>query len=238
MYKNYIFDLYGTLVDINTNEKKQYLWQKLSEYYGFYGAHYTSKEIREEYLRLCKLETEKLSGLEYPEIQLEYVFLQLFTQKGIEAKMDLAINAGHLFRIISTKYIKLYDGVIDFLESLKKANKKIYLLSNAQQIFTEYEMKLLGIYTYFDGIVFSSDEGCCKPDSNFYKVVLNRYKLKESESIMIGNDPITDIKGSYEVGLDSLYIHSNLSPEIKDKLLSKFTIMDGDFKKVKALILK
>ena len=27
-YENYIFDLYGTLVDIRTNEKKTYLWQK------------------------------------------------------------------------------------------------------------------------------------------------------------------------------------------------------------------
>jgi putative hydrolase of the HAD superfamily len=238
MYKNYIFDFYGTLAYLNTNEKKQYLWQKLNEYYGFYGAHYSPKEIREEYLRLCKLETEKLSGLDYPEIQLEYVFLELFRQKGIEAKMDLAINAGHLFRIISIKDLKLYDGVIDLLKSLKEANKNIYLLSNAQQIFTEYEMKLLNIYTYFDGIVFSSDEGRCKPDSNFYNALLDRYKLKKDESIMIGNDPIADIKGSYEVGLDSLYIHSNLSPQIKDKLLSKFTIMDGDFKKVRALILK
>lgn len=238
MYKNYIFDLYGTLVDINTNERKNYLWDKLSEYYGYYGANYTPKEIRAEYLKLCEIETEKLKDAEYPEIQIEYVFLQLFTSKGVKADMNLAINAGHLFRIVSTKYIKLYDGVIDFLEALKKAGKKIYLLSNAQQIFTEYEMKLLNIYEYFDGIVFSSDEGYCKPDSKFYNVVLDRYKLDKNESIMIGNDPITDIKGSYEVGLDSLYIHSNISPQVKDKLLSKYTIMDGDFRKVKDLILK
>ena len=238
MYKNYIFDLYGTLVDINTNERKNYLWDKLSEYYGYYGANYTPKEIRAEYLKLCESETQKLKDAKYPEIQIEYVFLQLFTSKGAKADMNLAINAGHLFRIVSTKYIKLYDGVIDFLEALKKANKKIYLLSNAQQIFTEYEMKLLNIYEYFDGIVFSSDEGCCKPDSKFYNVVLDRYKLEKNESIMIGNDPITDIKGSYEVGLDSLYIHSNISPQVKDKLLSKYTIMDGDFRKVKDLILK
>lgn len=31
-YQNYIFDLYGTLVDIRTNERKAYLWQKMSLY--------------------------------------------------------------------------------------------------------------------------------------------------------------------------------------------------------------
>ena len=57
---------------------------------------------------------------------------------------------------------------------------------------------------------------------------------------MIGNDPITDIKGSYEVGIDSLYIHSNISPKnVKEsELLSKYIVMDGNFRKIEKLILK
>lgn len=235
MYKNYIFDLYGTLIDIKINENKRYLYDKMSEFYAFHNAFYTPAEFKSEYKKLCKKEAskvKKLSGIEYPDIKIENVFLQLFKNKGIDADIDLAIHAGRFFRIISTKYLKLYDGVIELLDTLKKKNKKIYLLSNAQSIFTEPEMKVLKIYDYFDGIVFSSDEGVSKPDRKFYNVVLNRYNLSKEESIMIGNDHIKDIKGSYEAGLDSLYIHSNLSPEIKYKPLSKFTIMDGDVKKI------
>ena len=44
---------------------------------------------------------------------------------------------------------------------------------------------------------------------------------------MIGNDYNTDIRGSYEVGIDSLYLHTNISPEIKGKLLAKYQIMSG-----------
>ena len=40
MYQNYIFDLYGTLVDIHTNEKKAYLWKKMSLFFGMKGAAY------------------------------------------------------------------------------------------------------------------------------------------------------------------------------------------------------
>ena len=238
MYKNYIFDLYGTLVDINTNENKRYLWQKVAEFYGFYGAIYTPNELRKEYVELCKAEGEKIKDVEWAEIQLEYVFLELFKRKNVDASMELAIHAGQMFRILSTKYLKLYDGVIEFLELLKAKNKKIYLLSNAQRIFTEPEMKRLGIYDYFDGIIISSDEKCKKPDSAFYSIVLDRYGLDKSESIMIGNDCITDIKGAYEAGLESLYIHSNISPEVKGELLSTYSIMDGDFTKVKDLIVR
>lgn len=238
MYNNYIFDLYGTLVDINTNESKRYLWEKIADFYGFYGAKYTPTELRKEYIELCKAEGEKLKDVEWAEIQLEYVFLDLFKKKGIDPSMDLAIHVGQMFRIISTKYLKLYDGVIDLLENLKKKNKKIYLLSNAQEIFTIPEMKYLGIYNYFDGIVISSSENCKKPDPKFYEIVINRYNLNKDESIMIGNDYITDIKGAHDSGLKSLYIHSNLSPEIKGELLSNYSIMDGDFNKVSKLILK
>ena len=143
-----------------------------------------------------------------------------------------------MFRIVSTKYIKLYDGVIDFLTELKKKGKKVYLLSNAQEIFTVPEMKMLGIYDYFDGIVISSSENCKKPDKKFYEIVINKYNLNKKESIMIGNDCITDIKGAYDANLDSLYIHSNISPEVKGELLSTYSIMDGDFTKVSKLILK
>ena len=122
------------------------------------------------------------------------------------------------------------------MKLLKKNGKKIYLLSNDQEIFTVPEMKYLGIYDYFDGVVISSSEECKKPDPKFYNIVLERYNLNKKESIMIGNDYITDIKGAHDSGLDSLYIHSNLSPEIKGKLLSTYSIMDGDFKKVKSVL--
>ena len=38
MYDTCIFDLYGTLVDIRTDENKEELWEKLSLFYAFYGA--------------------------------------------------------------------------------------------------------------------------------------------------------------------------------------------------------
>jgi len=45
-YENYIFDLYGTLVDIHTDEEDESLWKALAEYYGKYGADYTAKKSK------------------------------------------------------------------------------------------------------------------------------------------------------------------------------------------------
>lgn len=242
MYKNYIFDLYGTLIDINTDEWCDDLWKKMAVMYGYKGAHYTFDELNSEYGRLVELE-KKAVKKRHPEykvidIKIEKVFKKLFTQKGVKVtKLQVAFVA-EAFRCYSTKYIKLYDGVIDLLDTLKAKGKKIYLLSNAQRSFTENELNMLGLTQYFDGICISSDEECSKPDSCYFKTLFDRYGLNKGESIMIGNDYLSDIGGAADFGIDSLYIHQSISPEIEGELRSTYTVMDGDVYKIKKLTVK
>ncbi|MCI8408346.1 MAG: HAD family hydrolase [Lachnospiraceae bacterium] len=240
MYKNYIFDLYGTLVDIRTNEDKAYLWDKMAELFGFYGAVYDRSSLKKAYLGYCKeLENEMKKNEEYPEIDLDIVIQKLFADKGIEKVEQSTLDALQMsMRVISTKFIRLYDGVKDLLENLKIKEKNIYLLSNAQRGFTRPELRYLGIEKYFDGILISSEEGCKKPGNSFYQRLLDRYNLNPKDSIMIGNDSVSDILGACGVGMDSLYIHTEISPECVEDLRSTYTIMDGDFTKIKELILK
>lgn len=240
MYKNYIFDLYGTLVDIRTNENSGYLWKKMQEFYGFHGAEYTSVELRRAYTRICKQEEEMVKNSGGSEIQIEKVFNELFSEKDIVVSDDVIYTACEFFRIISTKYVKLYDGVIELFEELKKKNKKIYLLSNAQKVFTEPEIKYLGIWDYFDGIFISSNEGCKKPSSEFFNALIKKYGLNIRESIMIGNDGTSDIEGAVRVGMDSLYIRTEISPqeEKAEDVAATYVIPDGDFSKICTLVLK
>ena len=242
MYKNYIFDLYGTLIDINTDEWCDDLWKKMAILYGYKGAHYTYDELNSEYDRLVELEKAAVRK-RHPEykvvdIKIEKVFKKLFTQKGVKTTKSQIEFIAEAFRCYSTKYIKLYDGVIDLLDTLKAKGRKIYLLSNAQRYFTENELNMLGLTGYFDGICISSDEECSKPDSCYYKTLFDRYGLEKSESIMIGNDYLSDIGGAADFGIDSLYIHQSISPEIEGELRSTYTVMDGDVYKIKELTVK
>ena len=240
MYKNYIFDLYGTLVDIRTNENKSYLWDKMSELFGFYGAGYEKSELKRSYFKYCnELEKKARSEYKFAEIDLDTVFRRLLADKGITDAEQSVIDSLEMFmRTLSTKFIRLYDGVVDFLEALKSNGKKVYLLSNAQRGFTRPELRLLGIEQYFDGIMISSEEGCKKPGDRFFRMILDKYGLNPKESIMIGNDSVSDILGAHSAGMDSLYIHTEISPECVEDLKSTYAVMDGDFRKIKDLILK
>ena len=237
MYTNYIFDLYGTLVDIHTNKKSKILWSKLSLFYSFNGAIYSSDELKASYLNKFKKKQKSLSHTKYPDFPLENIFKILYEEKEVKPSEELVKSTAHLFRTLSIKYLKLYNGVIELLELLKRKEKNIYLLSNAQQVFTLYEMRILDIEKYFDKIYFSSDYYICKPDSKFFEQLISDLNLDIKKSIMIGNDPICDIKGAQSVGLDTLYIHSNLSPEIKHEFNPTYKVMNGDVNQISSLII-
>lgn len=224
MYQTYLFDLYGTLVDIRTDEEDIEVWRKCSVFYGYYGADYTPEELKNAYLDeehyLREEAKEKLGSFKnsYPEIVLERAFQALFEKKGIQASMELAVHAGQFFRILSLNYIKLYPNIVTMLETLKAKQKKVYLLSNAQQIFTEYEMNYLDIKKYFDGILFSSDAGVMKPDIRFYEKAIEKFDIKKEQAVMIGNDYTCDILGARAAGIDAFYVHTNISPAMPNDM--------------------
>ena len=190
-YKNYIFDLYGTLVDIRTDEWSAQLWKKMAILYGYYGAAYTYKELGKAYGELVDKE-KKAVRRRHPEyevidIKIEKVFRALFTRKGVKPKKATVPEVCEVFRCFSTKYIKLYDGVTELLDTIK---------------------------------------------ANGGWILFDRYGLKKEESVMVGNDYLSDIGGAADFGIDSVYIHQSISPEIKGELRSNFTVMDGDVHKI------
>lgn len=209
-----IFDLYGTLVDIHTEEDET-VWEKCALYFGYYGAHYNAGELRAAF-QTAMAEKQAKAGQSYecfPDLPFEPVMAQLFRDKGITENADaLGINASQLFRIASTEYIRLYPHVTEALEKLRKKGYRLWLLSNAQRIFTAFELTALGLAPYFDGIYISSDYGCRKPDVRFFRALLEEQQLDPQKCLMIGNDLETDIAGAKNAGLSTLYMHTGLTP--------------------------
>jgi len=213
-YTELIFDLYGTLVDIHTDENRD-VWEKTALYFGYYGAAYTGSELKREFRRLLR-NREAMAGQSYecfPDIPVETVMEELFIQKGVtENAAALALNAAQLFRVCSTDYIRLYPGVKEALDYLRKRGCRLWLLSNAQRVFTEYELRFLGLWDTFDGVYISSDFGCRKPDSRFFRTLIESEGLDADRCLMIGNDRETDIAGAKNAGLATVYMHTNITP--------------------------
>ncbi|MBQ2244414.1 MAG: HAD family hydrolase, partial [Oscillospiraceae bacterium] len=150
-YRDLVFDLYGTLVDIHT-EEDALVWEKTALYFGFYGAHYSPEELQAAFRAELQAREAK-AGQSYecfPDIPFEQVMAALFRAKGIEDAETLGVNAAQLFRISSIEYVKLYPGVLEALADLRKAGFRLWLLSNAQRVFTAFELRHLGLGDQLD----------------------------------------------------------------------------------------
>lgn len=236
-YKNYIFDLYGTLVDIHTDENKASVWKKIAVYFSAQGAAYTGKELKERYGVLIREEEKKLHKKlkkKFPditvkevEINLNRVFEKLYKEKGVKANRQMVKDSMLAFRAITMEKLRLFAGAAELLQSLKNEGKKVYLLSNAQTSFTLPEMKALGIDVLFDDIFFSSDLEVKKPSGYFYDALFEKHGLKKSESVMVGNDRFADVQGALDYGIEAIYLHTEQSTPFEGKLPKGSVQVDG-----------
>ncbi len=227
-YKTVLFDLYGTLVDIHTDEEMPRFWKTVRDFYESHGASYTAAELQKEYLRLVAEEEDALrasgggdSHESHPEIELAKVFVRLYKNRGVKYVTDeLITETAACFRAASTTHLRLYAGAAELLQALHSAGKRVILLSNAQSLFTIPELKSLGILDLFDRIFISSDYNCKKPDAEFFLAPVRELSLDPADCLMIGNDPTCDIKGAMAIGMDAYFIHSGLSPKPCPKRIS------------------
>ena len=224
MIHTYLFDLYGTLVDIRTEESMPSLWRRMALFLSLQGAAYTAVELKTAYSKAIEAEIDRRRALtpsltrEHIEPDILRAFNALFANKGVTANDTLLQDVALLFRTLSMGHLRLYPDAKKVLQTLRKQGKGVYLLSNAQRAFTMPELNKLEIASLFDGIILSSDVGVKKPDGAIFAYILAKYDLNPKTCLMVGNDIAADMMGAEAVGIAGRYIHTKQSPPIRRPL--------------------
>lgn len=91
-------------------------------------------------------------------------------------------------------------GAREFCNFVKDHGYRIFVLSNASDLFYEYFPKFLPL-DFFDGVFVSSDYLMLKPDPAIYETFLSRYGLKAEECLLI-DDRKENISGAKIVGIN------------------------------------
>lgn len=221
-YRNYIFDLYGTLVDIWTDEDDPNLWLRMSELYSASGADYSPEALKIAYHRIAEEEQDKLGAsthVRYPEIKLETVFLRLLREAPVKHRTEISLRGkreqemwlymiANCFRALSTRRFGMLPRVKDVLTALRAQGHSIYLLSNAQRIFTIPELERLGLIDFFDDIYISSERGMAKPEPAFLQLLLDEHRLDPADCVMVGNDWRSDMTVAAKCDVDGIFLNT------------------------------
>lgn len=226
-YRNYIFDLYATLIRIHTNQNMPRLWKRTADIMAFYGSVYTPSQMKRKYLELIRSREESISlssGTKWPEADVGDIFREMLLdppernayaessdpESWDEERMREWIRIfSYTFRVNSRIVFSLYPDTLETLRTLKRRGKKVFLLSNAQEVFTVPEMRVLGLDDLFDDIFISSVHGIRKPDPLFMECLLEKHRLKKTESVMIGNDMESDILMAARCGVSGIHVNTD-----------------------------
>ncbi len=207
-FDNYIFDLYGTLIDIHTDESCDETWENWIAFLDDYGIkHPALTRFRDDFFRTDKEHRLRSSVYEYPEIDVLKVYDELFTLYGNRKLSEAALfEIAYRFREASRDYCRLFDGVPEFLQKLRALGKKVYILSNAQRSYTLYEIRHFKLDELVDDYLISSDYGCMKPDKAFYDAIVRKHCLDRSRSVMLGDSYENDYRGAINAGLNAIWL--------------------------------
>ena len=227
-YDAVFFDLYGTLVDVRTDEDAPAAWRTLRLALAAHGVDYTTE--RALYTRFESLAAPlRLAAVRsrgrWAEPDLLPAFAGLLRADadadgvdgdadavGAAGIPDAAVDLAWTFRHASTSLLRTYPGAVDLLASLHAAGMRTVLVSNAQSCYTRPELTLLGLDRALDRIVISSEEGIRKPSPDFFRIALEREGLDPSRVLMVGNDERCDIIGARSAGIDGAYLRTAISP--------------------------
>ena len=99
-------------------------------------------------------------------------------------------------------------------------------VSDAQRVWLIPEMKALGIDSYFETTIISSDLGFRKPDNRIFQAALSGLKLETEDVIFIGNDVYRDIYGARQVGVRSVFFSSNQGRKEMEGVEPDYVIYD------------
>ncbi len=213
-YDNYVFDLYGTLIDIRSDEHRDETWIKWLEVLDEKGIlHPSFKQFRDDFFAMDQAYREMPTPFERPEIDVLDVYADLFCRyRNAPIDADMLFEVGHQFREASIVYRKLFPGVVEFLKKLHELGKGVYILSNAQRSYTLYEIQLFGLDRLVDDYLISSDYKCMKPDKAFYTAIVEKHNLDRSKTVMLGDSRVNDYEGGLRSGLNAIWLSGENDP--------------------------
>ncbi|WP_292486241.1 HAD family hydrolase [Methanohalobium sp.] len=203
--KGIIFDCYKTLIDIETDEDSLETYDIVSKWLLYYGVQISPEKLKGEYKKKVSKAFES-SEQDYPEVKVEDIFSEICQENAIWDIDEeiLGIETARLFRAASIQNIGTYSESLELLEIFEDYPKCI--VSNAQRVFSELELKYLGLHKYFDFVIFSSDFGYKKPDERLFKIAQKRLDINPEEILSIGDTTENDVEPPQKLGMRGVHI--------------------------------
>lgn len=219
-----VFDVYGTLIDIETDEGDIKSYEEISQFLSKYDFTIGAKDLRDAYFNIQNDwvgEKKQTYGIKYPEVRVVDVWEEILinyadcpkrcpteTLKGLSETLPL------LFRSLTLRRMNILPYVIPTLEELNQRGYKLSIISNAQALITIPELNEFKLMKYFYPLILSSTYGVKKPEKQLFMEYLRVLKLKPEQIVFVGNDMRDDIYGASQLGIKTIFVDTPIGVDV------------------------
>ena len=176
MMQNIVFDLVGVLMRFDTE--------------GYYRAHDICDADQ------AILRREVFRSLEWA-MQDRGAISEKDAAAAICARLPERLReAARDFVCRENRAILPVPGMAALLTDLKRADYRLFLLSNTSVAYHRFRTKVPGI-ALFDGEMVSADVGLVKPDPAIFHLACERFGIVPSESAFVDDTPINAEAAQY-----------------------------------------
>ena len=205
-----LFDVNGTLIDIETDECMEEAYRAVSHFLTYQGIRMRRGEVRDLYFQIMKeqfaAKTEK-----YPEFDVVAVWREVlhrcatdYTRSLRPEKLaQMPLFLAEIQRGISRKRLVAFPQTQEILAQLK-THHRLGVVSDAQSVYGLSELRAVGLADHFAAIIISGDYGYRKPDARLFQEALTELQVRPEEAIFVGNDRFRDVLGARQVGMKTI----------------------------------
>jgi putative hydrolase of the HAD superfamily len=205
-----IFDINGTLIDIETDERMEQAYRAIGHFLTYQGVTLHRWEVLDLYFQIMREQFAQSTEI-YPEFDVVAVWREVLERHASdftralppEKLQQIPLFLAELQRGISRKRLILFPQVLEVLSQLKE-HYLLAVVSDAQSAYALPELRAVGLHEYFDPVVISGDYGYRKPDTRLFQKALDGLQVSPGQAIFIGNDGYRDIFGARQMGIKTI----------------------------------
>jgi putative hydrolase of the HAD superfamily len=225
-----IFDVNGTLIDINTDEGNEQIYRAISHFLKYpRDLHQTATRCARPISAFSR--SSAGPGGAVPEFDVVGVWRQYLETEA--ARRNISIPKvrmaqlphflAEMYRGISLNRLELYPEVREVLDEFKP-RYRLGAVSDAQSAWAVPELRAVGLADSFYPIVVSGDLGYRKPDPRIFALALRRMHVLPEEAIFVGNDMYRDVYGARQAGMRTVFFATNQGQQRMDGVEAHYNI--------------
>jgi putative hydrolase of the HAD superfamily len=206
-----LFEPYGTLLDIETDERDWYAFLNLSRFLEYRGVRFSADELR--WLWFEKI-AQQLAGVPgpFPEIDVRVAWRELINQHARPCSDDKVADPATfltdvtmLHRALTRRTLRPMEGVRTMLERLS-GRVRLGIVTDSQPDYILPELRIAGIDRHFEATAISAEHGYRKPDPRLFEHALQALNVPADHALFVGVDTGRDIAGARAAGLRSVLV--------------------------------